>query len=89
VATVCGDARADITWSELARSEASVYPTVTPANDEDEDGFFSHDIFKVFAAEKKKHGDKASKAPELSAPALSTPAPTTAAADNSRPDAQY
>ena len=28
-ATVCGDTQADVTWSELARSEASTYPTVT------------------------------------------------------------
>ena len=29
MATVCGNARADVMWSELAHSEASVYPTVT------------------------------------------------------------
>ena len=28
VAMVCGDAWADVMWSELARSEASVYPTI-------------------------------------------------------------
>jgi len=66
-----------------------VKEAATPADDEDEDGFFSHDIFEVFTTKKKKHGDKASKAPELSAPAPSTPAPTAAAIDNSRPDAQY
>jgi len=26
---VCGDAQADVMWSELACSEASMYPTVT------------------------------------------------------------
>ena len=38
---------------------------------------FSHDIFEVFATEKKR-GDKA-KAPELSAPPLATSAPVSAA----------
>jgi len=27
---VCGDAQADVMWSELACSDASAYPTITP-----------------------------------------------------------
>jgi len=42
--------------------------------DEDEDQEFSHDIFEVFATEKKKCGERASKAPELLAPPPATPA---------------
>jgi len=39
----------------------------------DKEQEFSHDIFKGFAAEKKKHGDKAGKALELLAPPPATP----------------
>jgi len=60
-----------------------VKEAVTPANNKDKDEFFSHDIFKVFTTEKKKHGDKASKAPELSALLPPTPAPATTSATTS------
>ncbi len=46
---------------------------------QEEDEEFSHDIFEVFAAEKKKHGDKASKVPELATPPPTTPVLTTSA----------
>jgi len=49
---------------------------------------FLHNIFKVFAAEKKKHGDKASKVPKLAMPPPTTPAPATSA-NISRPNSQY
>jgi len=48
---------------------------------------FPHDIFKVFATEKKQV-DKASKAPELSAPPLPTQAPNTSSG-STRPNTQY
>jgi hypothetical protein len=54
-----------------------------PADNEEEP--FSHDIFEVFTAEKKKREDKA---PELSAPPLTTPTPA-AAPSTTRPSAQY
>jgi hypothetical protein len=51
---------------------------ITSEEQEDQEQF-SHDIFKVFATEKKKYEGKASKAPELSAPPptaqASTPPP--------------
>jgi hypothetical protein len=48
--------------------------TTTSQNEEEE---FSHDIFKVFATEKKKHGAKNSKVPELATPPPAMPTPTT------------
>ena len=70
-----------------------VKETATPDDDEDKDNLFPHDIFKVFAAEKKKHCWDKAKAPELSAQLplcrLQLPPATTPAADNSRLDAQY
>ena len=56
----------------------------TPQEEEE----FSHDIFEVFAAEKKKRRDKASKVPKLATPPLTTPAPA-ASANISRPNSQY
>jgi len=53
----------------------------------DEDKEFSHDIFKVFATEKKQV-DKASKAPELSAPPPPTQAPSTSSG-STWPNTQY
>jgi hypothetical protein len=46
----------------------------TPQEEEEE---FSHDIFKVFTTEKKKHSAKSSKVPELVTPLLAIPMPTT------------
>jgi hypothetical protein len=60
-----------------------VRESVTPDEEEEE---FSHDIFEVFATE-KKCGDKAT-APELSAPPPATPAPP-AASNASRSNLQY
>jgi len=62
-----------------------VRESTTADKDEDE---FSHDIFKVFATEKKKRGDKVSKAPELSVPPPPTQAPATSSG-SSRPNVQY
>ena len=56
------------------------------APDEDEEDF-PHDIFEVFAAEKKKRDNKASKVPELSAPPA-TQAQVTSSG-NSRSSSQY
>ena len=60
-----------------------VRESVTPDEEEEE---FSHDIFEVFATE-KKCGNKA-KAPELSAPPPVTPAPP-AASNAPRSNSQY
>ena len=57
----------------------------TPQEEEEE---FSHDIFEVFAAEKKKRRDKASKVPKLATPPPTTPAPA-ASANISQPNSQY
>jgi hypothetical protein len=48
--------------------------TTAPQDEEEE---FSHDIFEVFATEKKKHGAKTSKVPELATPPPATPTPAT------------
>src|SRR6266581_2674227 len=48
----------------------------TPQEEEEE---FSHDIFEVFAAKKKKRGDKATKVPKLATPPPTTPAPAASA----------
>ena len=53
----------------------------------DKDEEFSHDIFKVFATEKKQ-ADKVSKAPELSAPPPPTQAPSTSSG-STWPNTQY
>ena len=55
---------------------------------------FSHDIFEVFATEKKKREGKPSKAPELSAPppaarASTPPPPPQTRSSDSRPNSQY
>jgi hypothetical protein len=56
-------------------------------DDEDDDEYFSHDIFEVFAAEKKKCLGKAAK---LSAPPPSTTAPTADSSTNhSCPNVQF
>jgi len=56
--------------------------------DEEQEQEFSHDIFKVFTAKKKKHGDKAGKAPELLAPPSATLAPATSPSAQC-PNTQY
>ena len=61
-----------------------VWEAVTPNEEEEE---FSHDIFKVFATEKKR-SNKA-KAPELSAPPPVTPAQPPVPSNASRPNTQY
>jgi len=53
----------------------------------DKDEEFSHDIFKVFATEKKQV-DKVSKAPELSAPPPPTQVPSTSSG-STQPNTQY
>ena len=60
-----------------------VRESITPDEEQDE---FLHDIFEVFATEKKR-GDKA-KAPELSAPPPVTPAPPVASSA-ARSNSQY
>jgi hypothetical protein len=57
--------------------ETHVLQIKEAAPSDDDEGIFSHDIFQVFAAEKK--GDKP-KAPELSAPPLTIQAPVATVA---------
>jgi len=52
-----------------------VREAANPNKEQEQD--YSYDIFKVFTTKRRKHGDKASKAPELSAPLPATLAPTT------------
>ena len=63
-----------------------VKEATTPDEEQDQD--FSHNIFKVFATEKKKRRDKASIAAELSAPPPMTPAPAVTSS-TSWPNVQY
>ena len=62
-----------------------VREATAPDDDEEE---FSHDIFEVFAAEKKKRENKSSKALELSVPPPSTQA-SASGSGNIRPNMQY
>ena len=71
----------EVMESHILQVKESVSP------DED-DKDFSHNIFEVFAAEKKKRKNKASKAPKLSALPPTTHAPATSSG-NSRPSSQY
>ena len=73
--TPCYDSRnASTSWVEEVMESHILQIMEATSLDEDEDQEFSHDIFEVFAAEKKKHGERASKALELSAPPPATPA---------------
>jgi hypothetical protein len=59
-----------------------VREAAAPADSEDE---FSHDIFEVFATEKKKRGNKPGKASELSAPPPTTQTPSATTATSAIP----
>ena len=70
----------EVMESHILQVKESVAP------DEDKEDF-PHDIFEVFAAEKKKWDNKASKVPELSAPPATQAQATSSG--NSRSSSQY